>query len=289
MKKDKQIIFETEILKEFKNVISLEQNTSGECISLYDISQFLKKLNLEYNDIRKKFKKKLDNIIKINFNHDSDILIYGFDYVNKILNIGFKRFKFTNYKDISFIKTNSDLSATKSESPWIDEVLKLLNNDLSDLYDEFFKYSDYINDNIVNPTIKAINSKFKVHINNYGVGIYMKDYGDGYVEKYDLFTPNFDDSYSIGCTSDIINELIKGKEKDILKNIFVRIEDCPTYIQSSLFEIRKNQLEEEKRNYNILSNNLKLDNKPSVALVFGCSKQREIKSLGKVLKKHKKN
>lgn len=288
MEKDKQIIFETEILKEFKNVICSEKNMSCECISLYDVSQVLKKLNHEYNNIRKNFQKKLDNVVKININQDSSILIYGFDHINKILQVGFKRFKFTNYKDINFTKIHSNLCVTKSESPCIDEVLKLLSKDLSALYDEFFKYSDYINDNTVDTNIETINSRFKVHINNYGVGIFMKTDDKKHVEKYDLFTPNFDESYSINCTSNLIKEAIEGKEKDILKNIFVRIVDCPNYIQSTLYEIRKKQLEEERINYNILSNNLKLDNKPSFDLVFGGFKQREIEPLGKVLIKHKK-
>ena len=59
-------------------------------------------------------------------------------------------------------------------------------------------------------------------------------------------SPSYTDAYRIECNSGIINELLKDNEDEIFKRVFVRIDDCPEWCRQRLYEIRQNQLIEER-------------------------------------------
>lgn len=245
--KYKPITSSSEILEETKSVLLAEKNNSSDCISLFDVAQLLKKLRHNYDMVEERYKSQFKSIIKNAFGDSSSIVIYDFDYKKKLLRIGFKRWSSGDYDEISFAKQNDDLYIVKSEC-WHDkEVFAALSSGLSKLYDELISFADYKDDANAKYDTKSVNSSFGVDISHYGAGIFVKSQGNSYSNNFKLFSPSYDNKYSIECNSSIVNETFKNKEPEIFKRIFVKIDDCPEWSQAMLYETRQNQLAEERR------------------------------------------
>lgn len=243
--KYRPITSRTEILEEEKRVLVAQKNKDNDCISLYDISLLLRKLRREYDAVTKRYD--LSDIVELRFNDWSSVVIYDFDYKNKILKIGFKRFRSGDYDDIWFKKQNGDLHVVKSKSSWTNEVFEVLSSKLSDMYDELLKYEDYKDDTKSKYCVKAVNSNFGVDISHYGVGIFVKSFTNQFMNEFKLFSPSYSMDYTFECNSNIVNEAFDGKEDEIFKRIFVKISDCPEWSQAMLYETRQNQLAEEQK------------------------------------------
>ena len=245
-KKYKPITSRSELLEETKSILLTEKNNSSDCISLFDIAQLLKKMQHDYDMIEERYQSQFESIIKNAFG-DSSIIIYGFNYKKKLLRIGFKGWSLGDYDEICFAKQNDDLYIVKSKSFYDKKVFAELSSGLSKLYDELISFADYKDDDNAKYNTKSVNSSFGVDISRYGASIFVKSQGNSYSNDFKLFSPSCDNDYSIECNSSIVNEVFKGKESEIFKRIFVKIDDCPVWSQAMLYEIRQNQLAEERR------------------------------------------
>lgn len=197
--------------------------------------------------IEERYEFQFKSIIRNAFGDSSNIVIYNFDYKKKILKIGFKRWSSGDYDDIYFSKQNDDLYIVKSKSWYDKEVFAELSSGLSKLYDELISFADYKDDTNAKYNTKSVNSSFGVDISHYGVGIFVNFQGNSYSNDFKLFSPSYDNDYSIECNSSIVNEAFKDKESEIFKRIFVKIDNCPVWSKAMLYEIRQNQLAEERR------------------------------------------
>ena len=245
--KYKTITSRSEILEETKSILLTEKNNSSDCISLFDIAQLLKKMKHDYDMIKERYNSQFERIIKNAFGDSSSIVIYDFDYEKKLLKIGFKRWRSGDYDKICFAKQNDDLYIVKSKSLYDKEVFAELSSGLSKLYDKLISFADYKDHANAKYDTKSVNSSFGVDISHYGAGIFVKSQGNSYSKDFELFSPSYNNDYSIECNSSIINEVFKDKESEIFKRIFVKIDDCPVWSQAMLYEIRQNQLAEERR------------------------------------------
>ena len=66
-----------------------------------------------------------------------------------------------------------------------------------------------------------------------------------YLEAY-CYDRSDNEKYNYDCSSYDAYVLFHGHEEELLKNIYVRINDCPTWSRDVLWKIRMNQLKEEK-------------------------------------------
>lgn len=244
--KYKPITSSSEILEETKSILLAEKNNSSDCISLFDVAQLLKKLYHNYNMVKKRYESQFESILKSTF-EDSSIIIRDFDYGDKLLEIEVKIWDSGNYEYISFAKANNDLYIAKSKCLYDKEVFAELSSGLSKLYDEFIVFTDYKDINNAKFNIKSVNSNFGVDISNYGARIFVKSQGNPYFNDFELFSPSYRKKYSLKCNSGVVNEAFKNREEEIFEKVFVRIDDCPEWSQEMLYEIRQNQLIEERK------------------------------------------
>lgn len=235
-----------EILEEIKRVLLAEKCKRNDCISLFDLSNYLKQLDYDYKMFKNRYEDLFDNIIKLVFGENSSIIIYDFDYKNKRIRIGFKKWRNGDYEEIWFAKDNGDLYIAESKCYYDKQLLVTLCSELSELYDEFMKYSDYKDYRKVKFNSTAANSNFLVDVSCHGVKIFTKSKDNPFLDSFKLFSASYNDDFDLECNSSLVIEALKDKEKDIFKRIFIRIEDCPEWSQNALRNIRKNQLEEER-------------------------------------------
>lgn len=243
-RKHKPITSRTEILEEVKRVLTAPKNRDNNCVSLYDVAVLMSQMYYKYDSIKDNYESRIDSLIAQEFDSSANVVIYGFDYDNKELSIGFN-YVSDNYAKITFIKKDGDLYVSKSES-WRDkEVLVAIGTELSQLYDQFIKFSEYKGES--NYGVKPVNSNFFVNISPYGVCIYTKSMTNPLMQDFELTFPRYDNNYEYDCNSTTVISAFKGKENEIFKRIFVKIDDCPKWSQPMLYEIRQNQLAEEQK------------------------------------------
>ena len=243
LRKYNPITSKTEILEEIKNILLSEKNNSSDCISLFDVAQFFKDVVNIYDEIKKRNDHQLESSIKSIFGNSSRCVCYDFKYEKKILPIGFKLWSEDNYKKICFAKENNDLYIVQSESWYDKKIFSECSAELSQIYDEFINCTDYQNYLNTSYVVKPINSNFDVRMSFIGVILFATF---RFKNEIELLSPSYTDAYRIECNSGIINKLLKDNEDEIFKRVFVRIDDCPEWCRQRLYEIRQNQLIEER-------------------------------------------
>ena len=239
----KPVASKTLILDEIRSVLIAPKNKDTDCISLYDVSVFLKRMNNQYDNVLTKYRSQCDGILDIVL-PDSSFILYKFNYDKKTLNTGFKKYFHGSWGDINFAKQNGDLYVAEAESCYSDDVLVILGPYLSEAYDELIKYSDYMNEDYSIFNKKAVNSNFIICVSCYGAKILVKD---GFSTEFSLFDPSYENEYKLECNSNIVNESVKGHEEEIFKKVYVKISDLPIWCQDKLYEIRQDQLAQEQK------------------------------------------
>ena len=145
-----------------------------------------------------------------------------------------------------FSKNNNDLYIKEDIGyfNYFKNILAYAGKELSQIYDEFRKYEDYILEE--ERYVKSNNSRFLVDINHYGVDLFVRD--RFYSKKFSLNSKVYNkNKYDYDCNSAIVASAIFGNEDEIFKRIFIKIEDCPKWSREALYEIRNNQLLKQKR------------------------------------------
>ena len=175
--------------------------------------------------------------------HDAEIIVYGFNYDTNELNIGFKYFN--NYNEIRFTKKDGDLFITQSETYRGNDVLEILGENLSKLYDVFEHYRNF--ENQYHFDFKSINSNFFVDVSQHGVNIYTRSQLNYSKKDFELKTYSWENEFEYECNSNVVISAFHGKENEVLRRVFVKIKDCPKWSQPILYEIRQKQLEEEQK------------------------------------------
>lgn len=234
--KYKPITSSSAILEELKNILTVEINKDSNCVSLYDVAKLYRKTEREYLNVQNTASSNMQRKLRGKYD-DSMAYIGGFDYVKNTLKIDF--YLFNKFESVYFSKEDNDLYISKSETYHDKEILFLLGDELSYLYDELLKYEDYLIQ--FHYYFRPVNSNFLANISNYGVSIQTS------MQDFRLSAYNWNNEYTYDCNSNVVLSEYKGNETEVLKRIFVKIEDCPEWSRQQLYEIRQNQLEQQKR------------------------------------------
>lgn len=232
-------VTKTEILEEIRNVLLSEPNKDDDCISLYDVTQLIKRKREYYENIIESYERQLTSISKRNdLGYTSIVVDNEFEYENKI-KIDFNT-KHNNYYNAFFFKKDDDLYVI---CPWIPDsqrkqILLILGNTISRLYDAVLQYNRifdyYVRD------IKSMNSDVSVDIIGDSIDI---SFAHDSEKEFELKLNNRSDQYEWWTNSYKIASTISESENEIFKKVFVKIEDCPEWSRDDLYKIRKNQLE----------------------------------------------
>ena len=239
----KPITTKAEILEEIKNVLISPKNISNECISLYDVCMLDRKIESDYDGIERKYSSILKSNLASRLGSSSSLCIHKFDHEKNLLHISFRRWNGNDYDDIYLTKTDGDLHVVKSESCWTDEVFEAISSPLSQMYDEYILYKEFKNWDRSKNGVKPVNCNFFSDINCYGVSIYISSPSNRYQTEFKLFAPSYDPKFTTECNSGSVIEAVKGNEIEIFKRIFVKISDCPLWMQGILYAERKKQVE----------------------------------------------
>lgn len=250
IKKYKPLSTTEEILEEIEHIKNFDESKQEEdtmipisydkAISLYDIARILKIQNSKYEHDKNTNSDYLDRTVDEKFSSSSSIIIYGFDYDSNTLRIGFKRWK--DYDEIKFKKENDDLYISESESYYAKDILALLGNTLSHLYDLLLAQKPFKTEK--SSKIKPVNSNILVDISSYGVKVYIPSINNRFLNDFELECFSYTDDFKYDCNSNNVINAIKNQEIEFLKHILIDIEDTPAWMHPILKSIREKQLQE---------------------------------------------
>lgn len=224
-----------EILSEVKRILETPISYNEDWVSIYDVVGLIKNKYAKFECSKEYYENELEYLLKSNLGNIHCIL-YDFDYETNHLTIGIKDFSSYNYEDITFTKKDGDLIIVSSSYYDVDEIFSVAGNLLSKIYDRMLEYKNFEEQN--NFGFAAVNSNFFVDISNSGVSIS----NDDFFGEFELSLWSFDNDYEYKCNSiDVINT-IRGKEEEIFKRIFVKIDNCPEWTKSQLSIKRKDEV-----------------------------------------------
>lgn len=264
--------FNKDVLEEFKNVLNSDKIGDPDSISLYDIKTLVNSKYDILKEIEKKSEKKINKIIKSKIKKNCASSLYSFNN-NDVIGLGFSSSEFGFPSTIWFHKINGDLCIKSSENTMYDDKILLYAGDvLSELCDVYNKFKDFFEQK--SSDIKSVNSNLFVEITNQHTKVFKKqqvvisdDNKEENEEKeFEIRWSNYLKNYNYKCKSNNLINTIGNNEDEIFKRVFVRIEDCPKWMQKQLYEIRKYQLKnpnektlynKPKENYEILMDEIK--------------------------------
>jgi len=240
-----------EILCELKKILETTKikdegqiSIYDECISLYNVELVRRKEYAKYEKTKETLETTLRHILKYKFGN-AKAIIYDFDFNNKILRIGFTNYgNYTDCESITFKKSNNNLYIKDDDTHYYGKLIfEEYYNFLSNAYDELIKFNDLCTQN--EHRISMINSKLNVTIVESHIKIEKQNHTNIFKPYFALLL--FENSITKKINSIDVQDVVKGNELEIFKRAFVMINDCPKWMQKELYEIRKNQIIEEKR------------------------------------------
>lgn len=213
----------------------MEINDNQDIISLYDILKLFDNKFWEFWEKRHQF----ENDIYYNWKWYSFLSVNPFfskfDYNTNQLQISISGIKF------SYKKENDDVVLCKPSHEG-QQILGESSDFISKFYDECLMYTEFNTQTSNN--IKSVNSLFTINIFNEGIDLFLPNMGFKMNYRFYRYEEN---GYRYECNSDEFIKQIHGNEDELLKKIFVNINDCPNWVQSELYKKRKKQLKKEKR------------------------------------------
>jgi len=234
-----------EVKEELESILSSEDDYNENTISIYDVLKTIEnaneKLSLLKNNYATYFKKMLKKEFK-----NPVIEIKQTDYRQKKLVLLFSPdYRSYECKSIILAERKFGLYIEEDNTGYGMQVLKILENHIPECYAELLKYSEFLY--AEEKIIKSLNSKLFVFISKFGVS--LSNY-EGYTfHEHFYFRANsgfgaYDkNSYDYRNLLSMSYIVINGNEENLLKRIFVQIEDCPEWCRDILYKKREKQLD----------------------------------------------
>ena len=226
-----------EILNDISNVLKYEDDNDLNKISVSSIIKSIRSYNLEYQDLSLKerysfyfekmmtehYKRTKVNVLNFNLEDNSLEILFDIDYNNC-----------SKLKPIIFSKINDDLIVKKDETGHGSKILSFFGTEINQLFDDLFSIHKKINEK--KEGIQTINSNFVINVDYNSVKIYYKNIEDLIISA----EANESDLDIVTSSHNLLN-VVKENELEITSQLFVEISDCPKWLQSYLFEIRKSK------------------------------------------------
>jgi len=229
-----------------KELLSSDRILNPDCIALYDVLRISKKIRANEKSFEDSIESRINYKLKA-IDDDYYVTIYDMKYKTCECNIAvFKYYRHLDNSEEKFWlkKSGNDVYISKRDGDSLigDKILGIIGSEISELYDYQLKMR-YKNENAV-VHAKTVNSGFSVSMGYYGVDIYNLDILSS---TFEIQMYSYSNKIEYKCNSANLLQLLRGKEYDLYKKIFVKISDCPTWMQEELQGIRKKQLVEEEK------------------------------------------
>ena len=238
------ICFKTidDIKSEINRLSNQKEILDGEYINLENIRVVYDNIINNLYIINNKLENDMERKLQYLYGNNYGIVIYNYNSDNNTIKIGFsKDYNLRKYKSIVFSKNNNKINILNSDNKEYDNILKIINDDLNELFNNFKKYRLLDNEYIEN--LRSVNANFYVDISLYSIVIKSK-YNDKIYFKINYDT--YDSNFYIDCDDIEIKNYLNDIAPILLNLIYIPIVECPTWSQDKLYNIRDMELNNVK-------------------------------------------
>lgn len=238
-------MFEPEVASNIKDaiqkVLASEPCLDPDSISLFEILSVFHEVKADKKRFREEVALQLNNKLKTVNNKYSVIIQENDDFTNEIC-VVLKNTTTRERTRIYFEKNNGELVISRIKGYCkINNVLELMGAHVEELYDYYEALHQAETDGKFN--INSVNSPFFVNISFACLCIY---YNKSHITSDFKIISFYDSSlrFYCKCRNEDVTTFIRYRENRFLSNIFVKISDCPEWMQEHLAFERQAQLEE---------------------------------------------
>lgn len=216
------------ITDELKKNNSFNENQNNNIISLHSVLKFLS--NEHY----------------INHNRFLAKAKIKYDFAKKIITV--------LYSDINIKaqKIDEDIIILSKDQQKI-FLFKEIYEDLRNIIELYENNKTYFTESVQN--IKPVNLNINITINYKGLNIYKSINNNNILDIIYYFNSYSESEIdNLSCSANILDLTLKH-ESYLLTHIFVKIDDCPTWMRKKLYNIRKGEIYTANKIYEEESNN----------------------------------
>lgn len=242
---NKNIIFFksiSDLKKEYERISLQNTIVEEEYINLENIKHlFGEIINIIYEQ-NNNLENNMEFLLKNIYGHNAGIVIYNYDSENNTIKLGFtKDYSNRKYKPITITIKDKKISCIKSDTKESDNILKIVNNELLQLFNNYKRLkifdSEYID------SIRSVNANFYISATLYGITICSK-YNDTLQFKIKYST--YEDKFYINSNDEKVKNYLQEIAPTLLKLIYIPIIECPSWSQDKLYNIRDKELNNNK-------------------------------------------
>lgn len=187
-------------------------------ISLYELSYLMKYIRQEFVRVETLYEEYFNELLKME-DEFANIVLYRYFSDEKELEAGLK-FRSFDYQRVGFIKQDGELSLVENDIDNVQEAFNLLKKELTDYYDFFIKFNSYLDEK--KKVFPSSDAKYVIEWEFDRIKLYSWD------------------NILITTSYNYYGEIIEDDE--ILKKVFVRLEDCPKWCKEELIKMRSNEV-----------------------------------------------
>ena len=229
-----------------KELLASDRTMNPGFVALYDVLCLSKRMHHGIKSFEDNIESRIKHKLRL-IDDDYYVTIHDMKYETCECNIVVS--KYYRYSDDSkeefwFKKIGDDVYISKRDGRYLmgDKILGIIGDEISELYD----YQVKIRYKEKEPTVyvKAVNSSFSVAMGYFGVDIYN---GKILNSTFKVEMYSYSGNINYNCNSASLMQLLKGNVYELYKKIFVKIDDCPKWMQEELYEIRRQQVIEEEK------------------------------------------
>ncbi len=220
-------------VKDVKN-----DNNNENVVSIYTIYKIIenlsKNIELKKNDFENQLKERLNfsKTIYIKYENEKIRISYESGFSTKLY------FFSENFGDV-FVDSEDYGRDYRSYTTSACEILSSSYDILEQLF-KFYKEIDiYMTEEKV---LKSIDDKFNVLVSFNSLVVSKSTYQCRQKNTFEIKTNNIQRTITNLSNSSKILTLTKGNEVNILKNVYVNINECPTWLQNGLIQARDKEL-----------------------------------------------
>lgn len=224
-----------------QKVFECEPCLDPDSISLFEILSIFHEIKSDKKRFKDEISCKLDKKIE-SIDNNFSVIVQEIDDITNEICVVLRNTTNRNRTKIYFGKNNGELIICKIKGYCrINNVLQLMGAYIEELYDYYESLRKVELEEKFH--INSVNSPFFVNISYSCLCIY---YNKSHITSDFRILSFYDDNLKFYCKSrnESVTAFIKNRENEFLSNIFVKISDCPEWMQKHLILERQVQLEE---------------------------------------------
>ncbi len=251
LKPPNKINTKEEVTSTILSVFDNEPIYDQDCASVYEILMIYQKLDKQIKAVKDKTEKVIQTILKNRVESDLYCSVHDFDYDNRTLAIHLSSRWSSNWDKYQYHKEpDGTIKEKKLEGYHNYNVIGNVSEQILDLINFYLSIEETRIQR--RNKIKSVNNDLFIDIDRYNIDVYIDKYGGYYMGINPLYKSTFytysdkiEHSYAY---SDIMSKLT-NHEMEFLQKIYVKIDDCPSWIREQLYNKRREEIVERQRKY----------------------------------------